>query len=1290
MKSKRLIPILGIAFCILAIGITAAIFLFNGKTEMTEITLDRTVLTLNKGQTAELRASFMPENASSSDVSWRSDNEAVVTVDQNGNISANGYGSATITASSKKAPNVKAICTVEVSNFYFVSSEGNDLSGDGTETNPFKTVYKARDAIRSLSELPDGGITVLIRSGEYVLEETLLLTPEDSGEEGKPIIYASYPGEEVYIVSKEYITGWKKLSAEEKGTDIFGMSDEAKENIYVAEIPSGWRFHFLYSNGVSLQNSRMIESDEWALDWPKAKATKKDYSPSGLKARFDNGVLSGIEGWQDIEIKLLTAIWWNVNAELTDIDPEKNTAYIQSKITVFYQDFQDWGGSYNIMNTPKYLDVAGEWCVDSVNGRVYYWPEDGKDPNSADIFAPKLCELVRFQGDEEEDNWQNQVEHITFRGINFFYSDRTPETQLDPEWLTRNGENPDGMIFMEGVSNCSVENCALGYSGGQSIVLNHYAQNCRITGNEIAQSSSGGIYITGYGPGTTDLNMNHYIAKNHIHNVGLDYMHSCAVQIYGSNHNLIEFNYFHDLPYAAVSIIGMAWNQMQQGPSYVDTINTYGENATMYNPRWDEIDSDSIKSYEDALPYQHSDNNVTQYNIIDDYMQTLRDGGSLYCWCSGRDKVWQYNVGSREFTDDWAVRAIHMDDCDGFNYIYKNLFYANGATDNSHTGGAPGARGDGGKTDLDIWDDTVSDNTWKENIITRTTYPDGYLTLRAYINQTVGSWLSKLPGAIVISPDNIFSEALIHLDANDIEGSAGTSVNTWKSKVGGCSAEQAESEAMPKLVSYGKYNAVSFDGNDYLTADVILEVRDLSGFTVIVVSKENDAAEAAGTNNIVTIGSGKNSITAGSGQTYVYADFGTGTGNLNDSNILQNDRSGSETGFTSTIFVKNGSDQVIYADGKPFASNSGYETISVSNGEMQICAKDNGFKGEISELLIFGRALTSAELETIENYLKNKYFALDEPLISYELHDDEEYSVVTLECTTPGASIYYTVDRSEPDSTSEKYEGPFKVDGTAVVRAIALKDGWLDSRVVGKVIAVSAKVPQENLLLHIDAADVAAEAGTRVEEIRSKVNDYIAKQGLAERQPVLEDRGGYYVLKFDGDDMLVVNDFANLNGHTGFTLVAVSRAEVTDAGGDGWCNRQSLIMIDESDGYGAIFVGSYQEDVRARIGIGTGNNFESYIIRADRPERKKGLTYAIVVKDGKQQSIYADGELLISSENGRDKIYNTNNTDLRIGTGISGFNGDIAELLIYDAALTEDQIASVSKYIETKYFDNEQ
>ncbi|MCR5683364.1 MAG: right-handed parallel beta-helix repeat-containing protein [Clostridiales bacterium] len=627
---------------------------------------------------------------------------------------------------------------------FFVSPNGCDRTGDGSAERPFRTPEKARDAIRDLPALPDGGITVWFRGGEYGLTETFTLTPADSGEPEKPIVYAAAPGEEVRFVSKERITGWRRLTAPERAGEIFGMSQEAKANVYVAEIPAGWRFHTLYADGVRLPGSRMTESDAWEKDWPRAMAGREDYGPEGLYARFGEGVLDGLEGWEDAEVRLITAIWWNVNAVLAGIDPGKRAAYIRSRLTVFYPDFRSMGGQYNLMNTPKYL-TAGEWCVDSVRGRVYWWPAGGQDPNAVCLFAPKLRELVRFQGDEEEDGWVRQVRCVTLRDLTFLYTDRIPETELDSKWLTRNGESPDGMLYFQGADHCSVEGCVLGYSGGQGIVLDHWAQNCAVTGCEIGYASSGGVYLTGYGPGTTDLNHHNTIARNHIHHVGLDYMHSCAVQFFASNHNTVEYNYFHDLPYAAISIIGMAWHQMQNGPASVDTCNTFGESRTMYNARWDEIGP--VADYLDAIPYQNSGESVIQYNICDDYMQTLRDGGALYCWCSGRDKVWQHNCGARAFTDDWAVRAIHIDDCDGFSFIYQNLFFASGATDNSHTNGAAGGRGDGGRTDLDIWDDTVSDNIWKENIIRADVYPEGYLALRESIVREAGGWLSKLPGA---------------------------------------------------------------------------------------------------------------------------------------------------------------------------------------------------------------------------------------------------------------------------------------------------------------------------------------------------------------------------------------------------------------------------------------------------------------------------------------------------------------------------------------------------------------
>ena len=108
------------------------------------------------------------------------------------------------------------------------------------------------------------------------------------------------------------------------------------------------------------------------------------------------------------------------------------------------------------------------------------------------------------------------------------------------------------------------------------------------------------------------------------------------------------------------------------------------------------------------------------------------------------------------------------------------------------------------------------------------------------------------------------------------------------------------------------------------------------------------------------------------------------------------------------------------------------------------------------------------------------------------------------------------------------------------------------------------------------AEDAAAEAGEGVSELKSRVNGYTAEQSSAGSRPRLVETDGRYALSFDGNDMLVVRDFESLEGHTGFTLAAVSRAAEKGAGGDEWSNRQSLIMIYETGGYGAIFVGSYQ------------------------------------------------------------------------------------------------------------------
>ena len=63
----------------------------------------------------------------------------------------------------------------------------------------------------------------------------------------------------------------------------------------------------------------------------------------------------------------------------------------------------------------------------------------------------------------------------------------------------------------------------------------------------------------------------------------------------------------------------------------------------------------------------------------------------------------------------------------------------------------------------------------------------------------------------------------------------------------------------------------------------------------------------------------------------------------------------------------------------------------------------------------------------------------------------EEYFLETTEVTLEAAEgdIYYTIDGTEPTSASTKYEAPFTLDASAIVKAVAVKDGK-ESAVVEK------------------------------------------------------------------------------------------------------------------------------------------------------------------------------------------------------------------------------------------------
>lgn len=88
-----------------------------------------------------------------------------------------------------------------------VATDGNDAN-PGTEDQPFRTLERARDAIRALPRTQP--ITVWMHGGTYELARPLRLEPQDSGTAQAPIAYRAIPGEPVILSGGRPITGWQE------------------------------------------------------------------------------------------------------------------------------------------------------------------------------------------------------------------------------------------------------------------------------------------------------------------------------------------------------------------------------------------------------------------------------------------------------------------------------------------------------------------------------------------------------------------------------------------------------------------------------------------------------------------------------------------------------------------------------------------------------------------------------------------------------------------------------------------------------------------------------------------------------------------------------------------------------------------------------------------------------------------------------------------------------------------------------------------------------------------------
>ncbi|WP_010521726.1 Ig-like domain-containing protein [Aquimarina agarivorans] len=134
----------------------------------TSITLDVETVTIVEGNTRTLVATVEPADADDKDILWTSSDEAVVTVNANGIITAVADGTAVVTAALMSDPSIKDEVTINVSRFFAISLmfddrriyENTAYSADG---NVDVSVDYHAGTGNTIASSPDQGIRFLFR-----------------------------------------------------------------------------------------------------------------------------------------------------------------------------------------------------------------------------------------------------------------------------------------------------------------------------------------------------------------------------------------------------------------------------------------------------------------------------------------------------------------------------------------------------------------------------------------------------------------------------------------------------------------------------------------------------------------------------------------------------------------------------------------------------------------------------------------------------------------------------------------------------------------------------------------------------------------------------------------------------------------------------------------------------------------------------------------------------------------------------------------------------------------------
>ncbi len=179
------------------------------KTFVTDVEVDKNDILLNKGETDKITATVTPDDATNKEVTYESGDETVVKVDENGNITAVGEGTTTITVASKDDPTVKEEVTVTVKIPVTEVTAGDDFTLNiGEEKNVDASVNEDATNKELIYESDNPGVVKVDSDGNVIAvgegTATITVTSKDDPTKKETVtVTVKRPVEDIIVDNSE-------------------------------------------------------------------------------------------------------------------------------------------------------------------------------------------------------------------------------------------------------------------------------------------------------------------------------------------------------------------------------------------------------------------------------------------------------------------------------------------------------------------------------------------------------------------------------------------------------------------------------------------------------------------------------------------------------------------------------------------------------------------------------------------------------------------------------------------------------------------------------------------------------------------------------------------------------------------------------------------------------------------------------------------------------------------------------------------------------------------------------